>query len=363
MGALGGMVGGLLGGGGLGGIPIIGGMFGTGSGGNTPPSMPTPSMTSPGYGPGAFPGWPVPQMPLAQTPKQNFTGDLSKAGYGESNYGQHQGQWAQPGALSSYWGQNQGKFNEKGPADQYWAGLAGKWNAPNTSQNTQTAWDQFNKSVPANTDPYYDNAIRLATRDINRQSAAQGIYGGGTGLAPVNEAVTNLRAQQAKDNAQYGLSRAGLGGQLAQASDAASLGAQQGQLGWLTGMGNLGLGVQNADLGRILAGGQLAGQTQQGQLAGLNAEQAAALAAQQELSGRAQGFFENNLNMGQALSGPLQNIYMQSLAAQMGLTQQQMQMLLGYGSTAANQSANNQAESEQGIMNFASLIPGMGGKK
>ena len=60
--------------------------------------------------------------------------------------------------------------------------------------------------------------------------------------------------------------------------------------------------------------------------------------------------------MGQALSGPLQKIYEDSIAAQMGLTSQQLQILLGYGSTAANQSANNQASGTQGVGSILAMF-------
>lgn len=337
-------------------VPFVGGLFGGGAQGNAAPSMPTPPAASPGYGPQAWGGWPVPQMDPNAAPQQNFQGNLGTPGQGEQYFAQNQGAWNSPGPLTNFWKQNQGSLSEKGPADQYWAGLAGKWNAPGVSNNAQTAWNQFQNSVPTNTDPYYNNAVRLASNDINSQMAARGLYGGGTGAAPVNEAITNLRAQQAKDNAQYGLQRAGLGGQLASGADASSLNALQGQLGWLTGLGGLGLGVQNADLQRLLGGGALAGQTQAGQLAGLNAGMGAALGAQGALENRGQNFFNNNLQMGNALSQSLQNIYMQQLAAEMGLTSQQIQTALGYGTNAANQSVNNQQRSEQGIMNGVSTF-------
>lgn len=358
-----GILGNAAGFGGLSNLPIIGGLLGTGNGqGNAAPSMPTAPAASPGYGPQAWGGWPVPQSDPNATPQQSFSGNLGQPGQGENFFGANSGMWTGPNALGTYWDQNQGKFGASGPADQYWAGLAGKMNAPNVSQNAQTAWNQFQGSVPANTDPYYNNAIRLASNDINSQMAARGLYGGGTGVAPVNEAITNIRAQQAHDNAQYGLQRAGLGGQLAQGADQSSLGALQGQLGWLTGLGGLGLGVQSQDLQRLLGGGALAGQTAQQQLSGLNSGMGAALGAQQALENRGQNFFNNNLQMGQGLSSALQSTYMAQLQAEMELASQQIQAALGYGQTAANQSANNQANAQQGITSLIGLGGGNDGK-
>jgi hypothetical protein len=355
-----GALGNLLGGGGLGNLPIIGGMLGVGSGGNSVPQMPIPSAASPGYGPQAWPGWPVPQF-AGGAPKQNFQGDFGKPGPGEVFFSQNASKYGAPGVLPGWYSQNQGKFGGSGPADDYWAGLSGKWNAPGVSQNSQTAWNQFNQQVPTNTDPYYDNAVRLATRDINSQMAAKGLLGGGTSMNPVREAITNIRAQQALGDSQYQLQRAGLAGNLAQGADATSNAARQGQLAWLTGLGGLGLGVQNADLARLMAGAGVAGNVDAGELARLNAGMNAGLGAEAAMANRGQNFFNNNLMMGNALSSPMQNIFMQQMAAQLGLTQQQIQTALGYGTTAANQSANNQANSEQGIMNLFSLFGG-GGK-
>lgn len=344
----------------LGGLPLVGGLFGGGSQGNQMPGMPIPPMASPGYGPGAWGGWPVPQSNPSAAPQQNFTGNLGQPGPAENYFGQNAGRFTQPGQLPSWWSQNQGQFGGSGPADQYWQGLSGKWNAPGVSQNAQTAWNQFNQSVPADTSPYYNNAIRNATGDINQAMASRGLYGGGTGAAPVAAMITNMRGQQALNDAQYGLQRAGLGGQLASGADQSSLAALQGQLGWLTGLGGLGIGVQNADLNRLLGGAGIAGNIDAQTLAGLNSGMNAALGAQNALAQRGQNFFGNNLMMGNALSQSLQNIYMQQMAAELGLTQQQIQAALGYGTNAANQSVNNQQRSEQGIMNLGSMF-GFGG--
>lgn len=353
-----GILGNAAGFGGLSNLPIIGGLLGTGNGqGNTPPSMPTPSMASPGAGPQAWPGFPVPQFNPSAAPQQNFQGDFSKPGAGEGFFAQNQGRWGAPTALGNFWGQQGGNFGKEGPASEYWRGISGKWNAPQkTPGNAQQAWDQFQKSTPANTDAYYDNAIRLGSRDVNRAMAASGLYGGGTGVAPVNEMITNLRAQQAKDNAAYGLNRAQIGGGLASAADQSGLAGLNSQLSWLTGMGNIAGMADQAYLSRLLGGAGVAGNVDATNLNSLNAGMGAALGAQGAQRQRGQDFFGNNLQMGNMLGQSLQNIYMQQLMSDMALTDQQMQAALGYPREAANQSVNNQQRSESGIMNGVSTF-------
>lgn len=118
-------------------------------------------------------------------------------------------------------------------------GYYGSGNIPGVSQNAQQAYQQFQSSTPADMSSYYDNAVRNANNDLNRQMAARGQFGSSNAVGQLSNADTNLRAQQAKDNAQYGLQRAQLGGSLASGADASSLNASNNQLAWTQGLGNL----------------------------------------------------------------------------------------------------------------------------
>src|ERR1700748_3093785 len=60
------------------------------------------------------------------------------------------------GSLLSYYGQN---------------------GTPSPTNNAADAYSSFRDSTPANMNPYYDNAVRNADNDINRQMAARGQFG------------------------------------------------------------------------------------------------------------------------------------------------------------------------------------------
>jgi hypothetical protein len=121
-------------------------------------------------------------------------------------------------------------------------------------------YDQFMSSVPQDMSPYYDNAVNHAQNDINQQLAARGMYGSSAGIGQISNATTNLRAQQAKDNAQYGLNRAQLAGSLGSTAD-------QNQLAWTSGLGDLAFRGQAGQMQRgqnvfqdqMMLSGQLAG--------------------------------------------------------------------------------------------------------
>ena len=127
----------------------------------------------------------------------------------------------------------------------------GAGNTPGTTQNTQQAYQQFQNSTPADTSSYYDNAVRQSNNDLNTQMAARGQYGSSNAVGQLSNADTNLRAQQANANAQYGLQRASTAGSLASGADASSATAANNQLAWTQGLGNLALQGQEAGQNRF----------------------------------------------------------------------------------------------------------------
>lgn len=148
-------------------------------------------------------------------------------------------------------------------------------------------------------DPYYQNAQRKALEGINQNAAARGVYGSSAAMDMGNEAITNLRAEQANREADYNLQRMaeqrgweGLGGQLAGQQSAS-------QLGWAQGMGNLGLGAEGMDLARQQGAGSLYGDAQQNALARMGLGYNMASDAQRlGLSRMGQGFGEAALGQG-----------------------------------------------------------------
>ncbi len=366
----GGMLGGLLGGGGggglggmLGGLPIVGGMLGGGGqqqgGGGMGAAMgqtPGQSPNFPGYGPGAFPGWPVPPpMSTPQAPK--FEGDLSKPGAAESYFDQNQGKWGQAGPGSGFAKNAAGSLSGPGTGNDYWGGVAGKFQSPQgTAQNAQGAYDDFKSSAPPNMAAYYDNAVTNANKDINNQFGARGLYNSSAATNALGTADANLRAQQAKDEAQYGLSRSQLGGNLAGAADTSSRGASQDMLSWLGTGGGLanqlqGLGIQGA-----MGMGNLGLGMDQSYLNAINSGMGAANAAQNALRTRGQDYFSNNFGLAQQNANNMSNIYGHALGNDQNIQEQQIAAMLGLNQGNLNQSLNGRASQEEGIGNLAGLM-------
>ena len=125
---------------------------------------------------------------------------------------------------------------------------------PQTTNYAAGAYGQFNDSTPANMSSYYDNASRNAANTINTQMAARGSYGSSNAVGVLSNAETNLRAQQAKDEAGYGLQRAGLAGTLASSADSSGRANSADELNWMGGLADLGFRNQNEAMSRYQQG-------------------------------------------------------------------------------------------------------------
>jgi hypothetical protein len=92
------------------------------------------------------------------------------------------------------------------------------------SQDPTAASKVFSDAFAGGVDPsmaaHYDRAVEKTGQDLNRELAAQGMMGSAFGGNAMADAVLGLRAQQAKDESDYSLKRAGLMGNLAQGADA-----------------------------------------------------------------------------------------------------------------------------------------------
>ena len=339
---------------------LLGGIMG-GGGGQQPQHQPTQGTAPqfPGYaqtaGPGAYPGWPVPGAPAQ--PTYNFQGDQSKPGAAETFFSQHQDKFGAPTNTQNYWNDTQATFGKPGQGDQFWNAAMGQFNAHKpTSNNAQGAYDSFKSSVPADTSPYYDHALTTAENALKSQAASSGLLGSSGTVAKAGDIGANIAGQKALADANYGLQRAQLGGQLGGAADASSRGASADQLGWLSGLGSLGLGTQNADLQRLMGGGALAGNADQTGLASLMGGMGAATGAQNALRGRGQDYFDNMFNLGRAQSGIYGTGYGGLLGSDQANFDQLQQALLGWPTEAQNQSHEGRASSEQGILNGLSAF-------
>jgi hypothetical protein len=231
---------------------------------------------------------------------------------------------------------------------QYATRLPNQAGAGPNNVNTQEAYDWFGQNQPnleANMGPYYENAKRRALESVNANAAARGGYGSSAAMDMGNEAITNLEAQRAKDEAEYGLQRAnvmqGWGSAAAGAANAADQ-ARLAGLGesrlWTTGMGNLALaGDQERrarELGAIGAAGTIDEQNMAAQLAQYGLLGAADTAAQQ----RGMNAYNMAMGLGTAANQTMGDAYQQELAYDQQLQNAYMAMALGMPTEALNAS-------------------------
>lgn len=369
--AVGGAVSGLFGGGG-GGSPLQGGFASLLSGGNTPqqhgygisdPMQPQPYNTGPGLMPGQNPGV--------------EGADLYKQGAGEKQWEASQAAYNAPGAASQWWAANQGQYGAPGAGEQFAAQQTAKYagGTPQVTQNSATAYNASLGAQPnlsADLNPYYENAKRRSAEEINAQMAARGMMGGTPGMDRVAESFTDLNAQQARDEANYGLQRSadmrgwsGLQGQLAGQADQTSALKSQDERAWMSGLGDLAMSGQNAWLGRMGQAGQLAGQTDQADLSRLNSGMNAAMGAQNAQAGRANQLWDQQMQLSDQLSNGWRQAQENMLGADSSFMDSGMGMELGLGAEALNQGYRNQQRVKDDVEFIRKQMPilgAMGGK-
>lgn len=160
---------------------------------------------------------PAPAASAPATPFQSSGIDLTKQGKGESYI---------DSILQSY----------------------GESGVPQVGNQSQQTLESFRNSQPANTDPYYDQASKLASAKIDNAMAARGSYGSSNATGQIGAAEVALRAQQARDNASYGLQRFAQEGNLAGAADQQGNTANGIQYQWTKGLADL--ATKDQDLGQ-----------------------------------------------------------------------------------------------------------------
>lgn len=122
-----------------------------------------------------------------------------------------------------------------------------KEGAPQTTNYSESALAEFQQKQPQDMSAYYDTASRKAQNAINTQMAARGSYGSSNAVGNLMAAETDIRAQEARDNASYGLQRFGTYNTLAGAADSQNNNRSANQLLWAKGLGDL--ASQNQGLG------------------------------------------------------------------------------------------------------------------
>lgn len=286
----------------------------------------------------------VPEAPKnAPQMQYNFHGSVAQPGIMENYANQAIGQMGNtPSALGDYWKQNQAKFAPPGQGDQYWNQVQGGLSAAkNIGNNAQDAYNQFAGSTPADTSQYYDYAANRATREVNAAAAGRGMLNSSGSLQQVADMEANLRGQQANANAQYGLQRSGLLGQLGASADNSARANLQNQLSWLQG-------AQQYKYQPLMMGAQVAGQVDANSMNRLATGAQIASMGQNALRNRSQDYFNNTMGMAGADAGWINQVYGGAAAAdqnaweqaQMGPTAAAREHLTA-GQNAGAQNAQN----------------------
>jgi hypothetical protein len=282
--------------------------------------------------------------------------DMTGPGAAENMFSQLQGRMTAPNQAGQFWGQNQGQMQQPGMGEGYASGVMGRYQdgTPGVTQNAGDAWSAFQGAKPdLMADPglgaYYERAKERTLADLGKQQSARGVYGSSTGMDHAGQAITDLEADRAKNEAQYQLQRAGeqrgwesLGGQLASSADAASRAASQNELDWTSGLGSLAFGGQNAMQGRLGQGFDMARGVDQNNMNQWLGTMGAANMAQNAQQGRGQQLFNNQMMMGDRMAGMAMDAYGNMIQDDWDLMNSAMGMELGLGAEALGQDYRQQ---------------------
>ncbi len=280
----------------------------------------------------------LPSIPPTTSAPINGVG-LSDPGMAEQFFQQTAGRYMAPSTTSGLYGSAMGKYGVGGTP---------------TVNNQQGFFDQFKKDIPSvmqtpGLDPYYSNAIRKGEEDINKSMAARGLYGSSAANDMNQELVTNMRADQARNEANYNLQKLGeernwqgLGGSLAAGADAESLGQSANARNWLGQFGNLAQGADTTNTNMLSSG------------------QAAANASQNAAINRFNTAFGANMGLDQAQAQQMADAYNNMFMSDQGLFNNWLQLGLGpsaqnlnmtqYLTNAQNQNTGNLLNSVAGAI-------------
>jgi hypothetical protein len=250
--------------------------------------------------------------------------DLSQYGPMEQYYRDNQSSWTTPG---------QGETGAYGTVQSHANG-----NIPQGTNNSQEWFNQYKNNMPGiASDPgfgaYYDNAKTRAAESIDQAAAARGNYGSSAAIDQNARAFSDLEADRAKNEANYNLARLGeqrnwqsLGGQMAGAADANTLANSRDQQGWESFLSSLGLQADQLGLQRTNAGADAAG------------------AAQSAERNRGSDYFNNELAIGDRMSGLIERSGNRALDNDMALLDQVLSGNISVQEATVNMDAEAKAQ-------------------
>jgi len=231
------------------------------------------------------------------------------------------------------------------------------WN-PEIPNNAQGEYDYFGSHRPdfgAEPDlgAYYENAKRRADESIRNIMSAKGAYGSSAANAMSQEAITNLEAQRAKEEADYGLRRlaeerawAGTGGTLAQGADVSGTNAIRTKEDLFQAIVDVSRTGDQAETDRIIEFLKAAYNMDDAEAMDVIRSMTAAAAADQSALIRGQTGFGMTSDMGFQISDILGQDYKEGLTNDQELLLSQLEDQLGplYAIIASNSSNSAQAQ-------------------
>lgn len=332
--------------------------------------------TTPGVGgttanPGGAAG-PVPQLGVQGTapPAGPEAGlNFMMPGASEAYYAANAGKFAEPTQTSQTFAQTDPQLAGPGQGEQFVANATGKYanGTPGVTQNAQSAYDDFTRNrVDLATDPnmgaYYENAKRRSAEDINRQMAARGAYGASAATDRVAEAFTDLEAERALNEANYGLKRAdtirGFGetaGNLARGADISSEAGSRNERDWVDALGGLSMDAERAALDRNDLRLRGAGQVDDAWSDRMTTGADIADRAQSHQRERGQDYFNNTFDMATVLADLSGGAYEDMSEADKELMDAALAAELGLSSERLNQDYKQTAQMDADFWKTADL--------
>ncbi len=273
-------------------------------------------------------------------------------GAGQSQTQFQGGDFTQYGPAEQQWQQTQGFYNTPGKGETSAYGTQDKYAAsgtPGLTNSSQSWLDQYKGAMPnissePGLDGYYDVAKQRAAESIDQAAAARGNYGSSSAIDQNARAFSDLEAQKAKDEANYNLARLGeqrawqsAGGQMAGQADANARGNSQMEQQWAQFLSGLGLDADRLGLQR--------------QNAGMDAASVAGGAERN----RFQDYFNNQLALGDRLSGVTERGLYPALDNDMALVEKVLSGDVSVDQATVNMDANAKAQFMTDLSNAASI--------
>ncbi len=274
------------------------------------------------------------------TPPEGNGLNMMEPGAGEKRYENTKTEYDAPGAAETFWEQNAASFSAPGQGEQFAADANSRFGTgPNLSKDGGYG-------------AYYDRAKERAVETLDASLAARGAYGSSVGLGQIGETISDLEADRARTEADYDLRRS------------------ETERGWLDSLAEIQSGAGRDRIDRISAGGAFAGVTDTSKQNRLRSGQDAANSAQDLQRERGQDYFDNNLKMGDSMSGLIGESGSGAMSNDQALMDSIISLLIGQGATGVSnatywgqQGRDDSERLNDNIMNVMAAMRDNGGSK